>query len=368
MSLTNFARLTDHQKRAWSLSFWKAARNQSFLTRVLGTGTDSVVQRITELKKSVKGTQAVITLVPDAVGDGVAGDRTLKGNEEALVSAEQVIRVDQLRHAHKNEGRMADQKTIVNFRTEARDRLAFWIANRIDQMALLTMSGVSFAYKNNGAPRVGSELQYLEFAADVKAPSANRHRRWTGNTTGLLAGGTTSDDMAKPTYQMLLEMKAYAQDHYIKPVRGEMGQELFHVFMTPQGIKSLKTDTTFASAVRDAMPRSPNNPLFKGFDTIYIDGLAIHTQRYVYNTSGAAAGSKWGSAGNTDGQRVIFAGAQAMAYADLGVPYWVEEMDDYDNQLAISVGKIFGFLKPQFPSFVTNTTEDFGLMVVDTLL
>jgi len=368
MALTNFARLTDHEKKAWSMSFQKNARNKSFLTRLLGSGQDSTVQRITELKKSSKGTQAVITLVPDTVGDGVAGDRTLKGNEEALSSSEQVIRVDQLRHAHANEGRIADQKTIVNFRKEARDKLAYWMADRIDQMAFLAMSGVDFTKKNNGADRVGSELQYLEFNSDIAAPTSNRHFNWNGDANGLVAGSTTADTIAVPTYEMLLHMKAKAQDEYIKPVRGEMGTELYHVFMTPQGVKQLKLDDKFHNAVRDAMPRTPNSPLFKGFDTIYIDGMAIHTHRYVYNTSGADAGSKWGSAGNTDGQAVIFAGAQALAYADLGTPYWDEEYDDYRNRMGIAVGKIFGFLKPQFPSVVHGTTEDFGLLRVNTAI
>lgn len=371
MALTNFARLTDHQKKAWSMSFWKVAREKSFITRLLGSTSDSVVQRITELKKSVKGTQAVITLVPDALGDGIAGDRTLKGNEEALRSDEDVIRVDQLRHAHKTEGRMADQKTIVNFRKEARDKLGYWIADRIDQLAFLTMSGVAYTMNNNGTSRTGSDLPYLEFAADAatRTPTANRHFQWDASdglsavNHSLLAAADT------PTYGMLVEMKAKAQELKLKPVRGEMGTELYHVFMHPRGIKELKLDGTFHAAVRDAMPRSPNNPLFKGFDTIYVDGMAIHTHRYVYNTTGATSGSgKWGGSNNIDGQRVIFAGAQALAYADLGSPYWVEEMDDYDNQIGISVGKIFGMLKPQFHTDVSSTTEDFGLMVVDTAI
>ena len=370
MALTNFARLTDHQKKAWSMKFWMNARDRSFLTRVLGSGSDSMVQRITELKKSVKGTQAVITLIPDAVGDGVAGDRTLKGNEEALRSLEQVIRVDQLRHAHKTEGRMADQKTIVNFRNEAKNTLGYWAGDRIDQMAFLTMSGVGYEYNNDGSLRAASDLPYLEFAADVTPPSANRHFRWNSTTTDLSAGNTAAVTAADtPSYEMLIKMKAYAQDQYIKPVRGELGTELYHVFMTPQGIANLKLDDKFLAAWREAMPRSPNSPLFKGFDTIYLDGLAIHTNRYVFNTSGAESGvAKWGAGSDVDGQRVIFAGAQALGYADLGSPYWVEEMDDYDNQMGISVGKIFGFLKPQFESKVTGTVEDFGLMVVDTAI
>ena len=365
IGLTNFARLTDHDKKMWSMSFWKNARNRSFLTRVLGTSSDSVVQRITELKKSVKGTQAVITLIPDTVGDGVAGDRTLKGSEEAISSAEEVIRVDQLRNAHKSEGRMADQKTIVNFRKEARDQLGQWAGDRIDQIAFLTMAGESYTQYNNGVTRTGSDLPYLEFASDVVAPSTNRYFNWDGDTNGLAAGATNADTLMKPTYEMLLHIKAKMQDEYIKPNRGEMGTELYHIFMTPQAIKHLKLDDKFHNAVRDAMPRSPKNKLFTGFDTIYIDGMAVHTHRSVFNNSGLETGSWWGASSDIEGCAVIACGAQALAYADLGSPFWVEEDDDYENQIGISVGKIFGFLKPQFESVRTATTEDFGLMRIN---
>jgi len=371
MATTNFARLTDHEKKLWSMAFWKAARDRSFITRLLGSGSDSVIQRVTELKKTVKGTRAIITLIPDALGDGVAGDRTLKGNEEALRSFEDTIRIDQLRHAHSNEGRIADQKTIHNFRKEAKDTLAYWIADRIDQMAILTMSGVSYSKTNKGADRTGSDLQYLEFAEDISAPSTNRHFRWDVSTTNTMKAGDTtavaSTDV--PSYQMLIEAKALAQDLQIKPVRGELGTELYHVFMTPQGTKHLKLDENFMKAWREAMPRTPNSPIFKGFDTIYLDGLAIHTHRHVYNTKGAPANYKWGGAPGSaavEGQRIIFAGAQALAYADIGSPYWVEEEDDYENRMGISVGKIFGFKKPKFFTDNTSSTEDFGLMVIDT--
>lgn len=368
MATTDFGRMSDYKKIAWSMKFWKNARNASFLTRLLGKGADSVVQRITELSKTQKGTRAIITLIPDDDGDGVAGDRTLKGNEDALSKVQQEINVDQLRKAHKSAGRISEQASIVTFRREAVDQLGYWIGDRVDQMAILTLSGVSYAYKNNGAARTGSDLPYLAFGDDVTAPSTNRHRRWTGNSTGLKAGGTTETDMAVPTYQMLLALKAFAQDEYLKPVRGEMGKELYHVFMTPQGMYHLKLDTVFHAAIRDAMPRTPKSPLFTGFDTIYVDGMAIHTHRHVYNTSGAASGSKWGSGAAQDGQRVIFAGAQALGFADLGKPYWVEEDDDYENQMGISLGKIFGFKKPVFPSVRTGTDEDFGVIVCDTLI
>ena len=46
---------------------------------------------------SEKGARAVITLLADLTGDGVAGDRALEGNEEGMQTFDQVIRIDDYR-------------------------------------------------------------------------------------------------------------------------------------------------------------------------------------------------------------------------------------------------------------------------------
>jgi N4-gp56 family major capsid protein len=364
MALTNFALLTAEQKTVWSMDLWKQARNYSFVNKFLGKDTNSLITHVDELKKSEKGARAVMTLLADLQGDGVAGDRTLEGNEEALQTSEQVIRIDQMRHANRHEGRMADQKSVVEFRSNSRDVLAYWLADRIDQLAFLTMSGVSYAYKNNGAARTGSDFPFLEFAADVAAPSSQRVARWD-KTSGLLIGGVTGDLATEdtPTWKLFVDLKAYAKDQYIRGVKDGNGEETFHVFMTPQAMARLKLDETFMLNVRHAQQRGDGNPLFTG-STIKIDGMYFHEFRHVYNTSGATAGSKWG-AGAVDGCQILFCGAQALGMADIGNPEWVEKGFDYENQQGISVAKILGFLKPKFNSIYSgNTTQDFGVISV----
>ena len=59
------------------------------------------------------------------------------------------------------------------------------------------------------------------------------------------------------------------------------------------------------------------------------------------------------------------AGAQALGFADIGNPIWVEKEFDYDNQPGISVQKMMGFLKPQFNSiYAGNTVQDHGVINV----
>ncbi|MBP8788571.1 MAG: DUF4043 family protein [Azonexus sp.] len=371
MSYTNFAQLTTEQKTTWSMDLWRQARNMSFLNQFLGKDANSMIQHVTELKKSEKGARAVITLLTDLEGDGIAGDRTLEGNEEAMKSFDQVIRIDQLRHANRHEGRMADQKSVVTFRENSRDVLAYWLADRSDQLAFLTLGGLAYSTKNAGGTRIGSDLSYLEFAADVTAPSAKRYLVWdranmdfvTNTANSSLVGGAigTGD---YPCWEAFVQLKAYAKDNYIRGVKSKGGEEVFHIFLSPQAMAKLKLDSTFMLNLRHAMPRGEANPLFSS-SAVKIDDLVFHEFRHVPNTRTAASGSKWGG-GNVDGCRVLFCGAQALGFADIGNPEWVEKGFDYDNQQGISTGKILGFLKPKFyTQYSGGTVEDFGVIAAD---
>lgn len=372
MAKTNFASLMPEQKLVWAKDCWKIARNNSFINQFAGKSANSMVHRITELKKSEKGARAMVHIVADLVGDGVTGDYMLEGNEEALFAHYQEIGMDQLRNANRSSGRMSDQRSVIEFRETSRDKLAYWMADRMDQMAFLTLSGVPYTYTNKGALRpvkaTGQNLSDLEFAGHVTAPTAARGLRWDA-TTGLMTDGnanlTTSD---KISYKTLVQLKAYAKDQYIRGIRSKGNEEIYHVFVSPQGMASLKLDADYLANVRSAGVRGGSNPLFAGTTSVMVDGLVIHEFRHVYNTMGAASGSKWGSGGTVDGQRVLFCGAQALAMADIGAPIWSEDKFDFDNQGGIAVGKIFGFKKPVFKSPVTGNPEDFSVICLDTAI
>lgn len=364
MTTTNFGLMTAEEKTIWSRTLWKQARNQTFVSKFMGSGPNSMIQHITELKKSEKGARAVITLLADLQGDGVAGDRTLEGNEEAMQTFDQVIQIDMLRHANRHEGRMADQKSIVEFRSNSQNVLAYWMADRVDQMAFLTLSGVPYSKHNNGANRSGSDLINLEFAASVSAPTAARRVRWDGTNKVIVPGGVTSalTTADTPMWELFVQLKAYAKERYIRGVGTDGGEETFHAFLSPTAMAKLKLDPTYMLNLRHAQERASGNALFTG-SSVKIDGIYLHEFRHVYNTSKAASGSKWGALGTVDGCQILFCGAQALGMADIGAPDWEEKSFDYGNQQGISVGKIMGFLKPKFGNiYEGGAVEDFGVI------
>lgn len=393
MAETNFGTLLNEEKNVWARSIWKTVRQNSFFMQMSGSNINSAIQRITELTESERGTKATITLVPDMQKEGTTGDAELEGNEESLVAWDETIEIDQLRHGVLSEGRMANQSTIVQFRETARDALGFWLSDAVDQLAFLTLSGVDYRSQTDGKLRAGfthngtaysrntttapaSHSFYdLAFASDVVAPSSARHYRWDGANKKLVAGDTTAMVATdKISYAALVRLKSVASNRRIRSLRAG-GQKLYHVFMHPNTLADLKLDSDFLANVRNAGVRGSSNPLFSGA-IVTIDGLVIHEHPYSYTTLEASTGTstnsgwpgyQWGANANVSGNRVLLLGAQAMGIADIDMPEYIEKKFDYDAKPGISIGKIFGLLKPQFKGSkdAYSSDQDFGVIAMD---
>ncbi len=74
-------------------------------------------------------------------GNGIQGDGTLEGNEEALTTFTDDLLVDQLRHAVRSGGKMSEQRIPFSVREEARLGLQDWWADRMDTWAFNQLAG-----------------------------------------------------------------------------------------------------------------------------------------------------------------------------------------------------------------------------------
>lgn len=365
-NLTNFAKLTQDEKKVWSRDLWTNAREKMFLSRLMG-GTDSPVQEITELTSTEKGDKVVMHLLADLKQDGVAGDATREGREEQMRAYTDEIQIDLISHGVRDTGKMANQRTIVSMREHARDHLSYWLANRIDQLAVHTLSGINTDVTLDGAVRAEQTFNNLSFTADIRAPSASRHVRIDASGA-VAAGDTTAVTPAdKLTYNSMVDLAAYADTQYMRPL-SEGGGEYYVLWMHPLSYAQLKKDPDFQRAITTAGPRDLNaNPWFKG-GVVTVDGLVIQTSRMIYDNHLGAAGDKWGAAGDVTGTRALLMGAQALGMAKIGTPAWVEKEFNYDTQMGINVDQMIGFVKPQYQNDWLNngtTKEDFGVIAVD---
>ena len=167
----NFADLDDGAIELWQRKTWQDARDMSFWTKFEG-GSDGIIEVIDELSKEA-GETVITQLVHDLRGDGRVGDVEREGHEEKINSNDMRTTIGLMSQQVANTGKLSDQKSVIKFREKANGLLSYWLANRLDQLRFLTLSGISYDKQLNGAPRIDDEFTKLPFASDVSAPSAN---------------------------------------------------------------------------------------------------------------------------------------------------------------------------------------------------
>lgn len=364
MATTDFGALSTAKKKVWAAQIWVAGRDANFWMSngFVGGGQNNVIERITDLTRTERGEECIMQLVADLQQDGIAGDNVLSGNEEALFNDSVSIRIDQLRSGVRSKGAMAEQRTVIRFRSTAREKLAFWLANKIDEMMFLTASGVSFSLNNDSSARsTSSQLTQLSFAADIAAPSAGRVKY--ANAATSTASLQATDTIA---WHMIVSLQAYAKRKRVKPIRSG-GREWYALLLSTEQCRDLKNDPTYQTIASRAAPRGSDNPLFRNALAV-VDGVVLYEHNKVQTTLGLNSGSKWGAAGTVDGAQALLLGAQAMGLATISdVEYNEADQNDYNNRPGIAAGRLLGMIKPQFTSIPdANTKQDFGVVSLYT--
>jgi N4-gp56 family major capsid protein len=288
-------------------------------------------------------------------GDGIQGDGTLEGNEEALTTYTDDVFIDQLRHAVRSGGKMSEQRIPFSVREEARMGLEDWWADRIDTWFMTQLSGT---FHN----QTGSSYQRTGLQAPL-APSTNRIVFPADTTTEASISESLSAFMMTTAVIDDLVRVAKTVTPQIRPIRVG-GDDYFVMFLHPYQVHDLRRDTAnlgWGDIQKSAMSGGDvaNNPIFTGALGVY-NGVILHESTRV-----PAGGSATGSGSLSNVRRAIFCGAQALSMA-YGRGFggnrmsWVEELFDYRNQLGVSAGLIGGMKKMQFNS------EDFGVLVRPT--
>lgn len=361
---TDFGGLTAAQKKVWSGKLWQQFRDESFFMSngFVSQGLNTPIHRVTELTKTARGLECVMQIVNDLEGDGTAGDNDLNGSEEAMVNDAQTIKIDLLAHAVKSKGQMSEQATVIRFREQAKDKLGFWLPDKIDEMMFLTASGRSYTLNTDLSTRGTSQLPSLAFAADVAAPSTNRVK-YAGSATSE-ATLTASDKMS---WNLCVTAKTYARRQGVRPIR-QGGKEYYAMVMSPEQRRDLLLDSTYQTIVARAAEKGSKNPLFNNALAV-VDGLILYEHRKVINTSGLTSGvDKWGSGNTVEGAQALLLGACALGFTTLGGGEWLEgDSNDYGRKPAVGYQQMLGILKPKFkPTATSSTQEDYGVIQVKT--
>lgn len=362
---TAFGSLSTLQKRLYLDQVANQARMNAFW---LGNGfvsaneknTGLPVTRVTQFTDNGRGTSCIMPMVPDLpIDGGVVGDEVLEGNEDTLDSSAQTIRIDRLRRGVKAAGAMAEQETVVRFRAQAQDKLAYWKGDVLDELMFLTASGRAYTQTTDGAVRGASPLPRLKFAADVTAASTNRVL-YAGSATSeatLTAGDTYS-------WNLVVKANAFAKRKGIAPIRMGGREYYAHVLSTEQ-MRDLVQSADYKAILSTAEARGKGNPLFDNAKAV-INGAILYEHQKVYHTTG---GTAWGAGNTVDGAQALLLGAQALGYAELRLKDKMTESssNDYGDKPGLGVENVVGLLKPQWPSkYDANSVEDAGIVSIKT--
>lgn len=333
MAETVFTTSNALTKKAWAEKLYRETLPMSYwqANGFMGTGPDSVVQVRTDLEKD-KGDKITFGLVMRLQGAGVTGDNALKGQEEALVTYDDSVSLEQYRHGVSVRGRLTRQRAAFEITDEARAMLKQWGAEKIDRLcfnALTTVSTPTFVvYRDGGAS--GAMAKTTTAATAKSALTAANSKLNLQTFTYLRTVAKTGNNRA---FSPIRPIKIKGRDWYVLLCHEDV-------------LYDIKNDTNFTAAQRECQERSDEHPLFTGATAIY-DQVIVHTHEFMPIASD-------GGAGTVDWAQCALMGSQALTWAWGMRPNVEMEEDDYKNKVSYGYSMIAGVKKPVFNS------QDFG--------
>lgn len=360
MAKTSFGVNHPMAVKLWSKRLHVEALKASWIGKFLGSDTNSLIYMKDELSKAA-GDQITYGLRVQLAGDGIQGDGTLEGNEEALTIYNDSITIDQLRHAVRSAGKMSEQRVPFGVRDESLAGLRDWWSDRLDTWAANQLAGNS----------AQSDVRYTGLQA-ASAPDSSHLFAGGGHDTEASLSATTTEALKLSDIdRAVAKAKTFGKqadgstdgNMPIRPIRVD-GGEYYVLFAHPYQLYQLRTDAgtnNWADIQKAAMQggQITKNPIFTGAAGMY-NNTVIHEWTRLPNIVGTPA-----SGTTSDFRRAVFAGAQAACFArgqggQGDQPGWVEELFDYGNQLGVSGGMIAGLKKSRFNS------KDFSTIVIST--
>lgn len=262
----------------WSRMLLQEALRETYIGRFIGKGKDSLIGLKTETSKDA-GDKITYGLRVQLDGDGILGDGTLEGNEESLTTYDDAIYIDQLRHAVRSAGKMSEQRVPFSVRSEAKDGLKDWWANRFDTAFFNQICG-------NTAQ---SDVRYTGNQA-TSAPTNVIRQTSRSNDQSLVDGDQFTLDLIDKAVE-----KAETMTPLIRPIMINGGKH-YVMFLHDYQVTDLRTDTDtgqWLDIQKAAMQggKVSKNPIFTGALGMHNNVILHKANRVttgVHGTTGAA--------------------------------------------------------------------------------
>lgn len=342
--------------KLWRSKLAREALKATWVQKFVGNSSNDILQVFDDTQKGA-GDRVTVTLRMQLTGDGVLGDGTLEGNEEALTTYTDNLFIDQLRHAVRSAGKMTEQRIPWSIREEAMMGLKDWWAGRMDTSFFNQLCGYT---TQTDIKYTGNQAVIAPDSEHIYRPNsrANDQALTTGDemtlaiidelVTAAKLGGVGVDGDGDP---VIRPVKVDGEDHYVVVMHTKQAKQLRTNTSTGQWLDIQKAATTGDGSKR--------NPIFTGALGVY-NGAVLHESTRITQGVNSSTG-----AAVTAARRAVLLGAQA-GFIGFGKGYsfegfdWNEELFDYGNQLGVEAGAIFGLKKSRFNS------KDFASIVAAT--
>lgn len=341
------------------------AKTSWFMKKMMSSENESKVpvQLVTDLESN-QGDHVSYDISMQLRHEGVDGDNTADGKEEALQFYTDEMRIDQKRLPMGLGGRMTRKRTLINLRETALARGSEWWSRHFDETLFAYGSGARGVNRDYALPE-----NYNGFAGNPLVAPDDEHLTYGGAATAK-NNLTVNDKMSIGTIRRTV---AQAQQMgggitgvpQINPCLVD-GEEHFVQVMSPYQAYDLKVATGAGEwiEINKALATAVGNksPIFMG-GLGMVDNVILHTHKNVVRFS------DYGVGGNVEAARSLFLGRQAlaMAFGSAGNKMrfsTVEETKDGGNKIVIFQGSIFGAKKTAF--VIDGVSRDFGVISVDT--
>jgi N4-gp56 family major capsid protein len=354
MAKTEFGVNDPLSNKLWSKTLLSEAVEESYIGRFIGKSKDSLIYRQDELSKNA-GDRIRIGLRMRLDGDGVQGDAPVEGYEEDLTRYYDDLLINQLRHGTRSAGQMSEQRVPYDMRAEGKDALKEWWTDRFDTAFFNQICGYT--------PQ--TDTKYTGNNAALSATSTHIIRVGNGGDDASLSNAADNKftlSVVDACVALAPTLHQLNGEPMIRPIMLG-GEKKYVMFLHDYQVRDMRTSTTtgqwldIQKAATSGGERYKSD-IFTGAIGEY-NGVILHKATRV--TPGVA------NAGTTvaNTRRAVFCGAQSATIAfgsrnGIDKMTWKEEYFDYENQLGIVAGAIFGLKKMQFNS------KDFGTIIVPT--
>jgi len=351
MAVTNYSTSNALAVKLWEKKLFVETLKNTLVFKFIGKTSDSAVQWKDQTNKS-SGDQITVGLRMQLSGSGTLGDGTLEGNEEALTTYTDALVINQLRHAVRSQGKMSEQRILFDFRDEATSGLGDWWSNTLDT-----------GFLNQVCGNVAQTDSRLTGLVTPTAPSAN-NQIWANAITNDQGLGT-SDTFTITMLDKAIN-RAKTNTPMIRPIMVN-GKPKYVAILHPNQVYSLRTQVSSSAVTWFEINRSALQGGVYADNPIYNGALGEYNGTIIYEDARIPLGvNSSTSVAVSNTRRGVLLGAQAAIFAT-GREYnnaekmtMREELFDYENQLGVSGGMIFGLKKAVFNS------ADFATVVMSS--